>query len=293
VLSRIFPDKHTPQLGRLVIVPCGELFSIPLHVAAVPGDWRGEAVDRQIPLCHWKPVSFSVSLASHVLRNRAAFRSCVHQPGDDLCVLFAGEAGFRESIDGVLRSAGEWGAHGMARAPAGIEAVREVIARKPEFLVLQCHGSTLGHPQAGSVLMLHGGVLSNFGIASRQWLPRNKLTILGACVSGRPVRYGDVPADKSGNPAGDKPDDAVRPADEIAGFIRGFVAAGCGALLVTNWSVLQSELGDVTEKIVRRIGESKEVLHLDALLSEVFRSGGEAKTSFRRLVERSVFQVFL
>lgn len=282
ILAELFGDR-IDQLERLVIVPCGELFSIPLHVAAVPGKWT--ATGKSMPLCHWKPISFSVSLASHVLRNRAAFRSCVHQPGDELLVLFAGEAGFRQRSAGVLKSTESWGQQGVTFEPAGAEAVRSLIRRKPEFLVLQCHGEILGDPQAGSVLHLHDGVLSTFGIATRQWLPRNKLTILGACVSGRPVPYAD--ARSSGS------NDTASAAVEIAGFIRGFIAAGCGALLVTNWKVLQSELGAVTERIIQRIHTSTSVLQLDSLLREVFATERSSTTPFDAQIERSVFQLFL
>jgi len=135
------------------------------------------------------------------------------------------------------------------------------------------------------VLHLHDGVLSTFGIATRQWLPRNKLTILGACVSGRPVRYADARTTGSS--------DTSSAAVELAGFIRGFIAAGCGALLVTNWSVLQSELGTVTEQIIQRIHSSTNVLQLDSLLREVFATDHSSTTSFDAQIERSVFQLFL
>jgi tetratricopeptide (TPR) repeat protein len=282
LLVKLFGDD-IDQLERLVIVPCAELFSIPLHVAAVPDGLTGTG--RSMPLCHWKPVSFSVSLASHVLRNRAAFRSCLYQNGDELLVLFAGEAGFRQQIAGVLQSTKTWGEQGMTFEPAGAEAIHTLVRHKPEFLVLQCHGEILDNPQAGSVLHLHDGVLSTFGIATRHWLPRNKLTILGACVSGRPVSYADARRTSDG--------DAGSAAVEIAGFIRGFIAAGCGALLVTNWSVLQSELGTVTQQIIQRIHTSKSVLQLDSLLRDVFTMDRSSTISFDAQIERSVFQLFL
>ena len=128
-------------------------------------------------------------------------------------------------------------------------------------------------------MRLHGGVLSNFGIATRTWLPRNKLTILGACVSGRPVPYDNATGE-------------ISPAGEIAGFIRGFIAAGCGALLVTNWRVLQRQLGFVTEQILKRLQSTSDVVQLDSLLREILISGTAPRTMVER-IERSVFQLYL
>jgi hypothetical protein len=260
---------------RTVIVPCGELFSLPLHVALVPQRWTGAGA---MLLGEWRPLCFSVSLASHLLRNRAEFRSCLRHRDDDLLVLFAGEAGFREKINTVLLAAGTW-PKGRVLDPAGADAIAAAVAAKPEFFVLQCHGEILPNPVAGSVLRLHGGVLSNFGIATRTWLPRNKLTILGACVSGRPVPYDNATGE-------------ISPAGEIAGFIRGFIAAGCGALLVTNWRVLQRQLGFVTEQILKRLQSTSDVVQLDSLLREILISGTAPRTMVER-IERSVFQLYL
>jgi hypothetical protein len=163
---------------------------------------------------------------------------------------------------------------------AGLAALEDTITRKPEFFVLQCHGDILRDPQAGSVLLLDGGVLSNFGIATRQWLPRNKVSILGACLSGRPARF----ANDKGN---------VNTAAEIAGFIRGFIAAGCGALFVTNWSVRQVDLGHTTEQIIRRIRAHSGVMQLDSLLKEIVDMDNPLDLSINGRIEQSVFQLFL
>jgi hypothetical protein len=277
VLKSVMPPSEVQTLERLVLVPCGDLFSLPLHVAAVPTQWTG-AVEPRL-LGQWRPLCFSISLASHVLRNRAAFRSCSRQVDDDLFVLFAGEPDFRDAIKGTIAAATDWHTKHVLES-AGADAIRSAIEAKPEFFMLQCHGEILDDPLVGSVLRLHGGVLSNFGIATRQWLPRNKLTVLGACVSGRPVRFG--------NNRGE-----ISSAGEIAGFIRGFIAAGCGALLVTNWSVLQQELGSVTEHIIRRIRASTGVVQLDSLLREIVDSGSASGASIDSRIERSVFQLYL
>ena len=277
ILSQAGLPRDVEMLDRLVIVPCGELFSLPLHVALVPPAWTGTPEPRL--LGEFRPLCFCVSLASHLLRNRAEFRSCLRQQDDDLMVLFAGEAGFREEIEGVVSATKVW-QNGHVLDRAGAEAVASAVDAKPEFFVLQCHGSILGNPLAGSVLELHGGVLSNFGIATRVWLPRNKLTILGACLSGRPVPFGSA-------------NDAISPAGEIAGFIRGFIAAGCGALLVTNWSVRQSDLGFVTEQILRRLQQSPSVVHLDSLVRDILVSNAADGATLKDRIERSVFQLYL
>jgi hypothetical protein len=277
VIQAVTRPADVDQLERFIVVPSGELFAVPLHVAAVPTEWTGTSEKKL--LCQWRPLCFSISLASHVLRNRAALRSCTHAPDDDLLLLFAGETAYKENIRGVFDAASEWPG-GLPFPAAGLDAVRATVARKPEFFVLQCHGDILRDPQAGSVLLLHGGVLSNFGIATRQWLPRNKVSILGACLSGRPARF-----------ANDKGE--ISPAGEIAGFIRGFIAAGCGALFVTPWSVRQRDLGLVTEQIIRTIRGQTGVIQLDSLVRQIFDAENALDPSIDGRIEQSVFQLFL
>ncbi len=81
----------------------------------------------------------------------------------------------------------------------------------------------------GPVLELEGDCLTQFDIAMGVSLPRNKLTILGACASGQGTNLGG---------------------GEVAGFIRAFIAAGCGALGVTYWPVLDDNISETIRHLL-------------------------------------------
>jgi hypothetical protein len=75
-------------------------------------------------------------------------------------------------------------------------------------------------------------VITQYDIATLVRLPRNKLTLLGACVTGQGVDLGG---------------------GEVSGFLRSFMAAGCGALAVTLWPVLDEAIVDVAGSLLRAI----------------------------------------
>lgn len=225
-----------PEL--LVIIPCGELFRYPLHVAFEP--------KTRWPLAASLPCCFSVSAAAFVSRSRHLLRVQTIEPGDDLCVLaLLDENTTGRELKGLdwpredLHWAGtlpEWAPRVRPVGPASRATLGRLTAPRPEVFVYTGHGLWDRRLDAlGPALALEGDVLTQFDIAASLRLARNKLTVLGACVTGQ---------------------GADAPGGEVSGFLRAFIAAGSGALVVTLWSVLDAEMVNVAGSLLRRVRAS-------------------------------------
>ena len=222
-------DEH----HHLVLIPSEELFKLPLHIACVPGE--------NMPLATHVPLSFSVSSTAYVTRNRHLQRCQRVKKYDDLCVLIQPD----ESISGKEIVGLTWPAkafHIAGQRPVDLKAehqhhgqanrqgLSKLIEQKPDFFIYA--GYSLyqeAFKSVGPVLALEDDCLTQFDIAMGVRLPRNKLTILGASVSGQGVNFGG---------------------GEVAGFIRAFIAAGCGALGVTLWPVLDDAIAETTRHLL-------------------------------------------
>jgi hypothetical protein len=122
----------------------------------------------------------------------------------------------------------EYEYHGKADR-RGLE---RLVQKKPEFFTYAGHGYyTKALESVGPALELEEDCLTQFDIAMGVSLPRNKLTILGACVSGQGI-------DLDGG--------------EVAGFVRSFVAAGSGALGITLWEVEDKLIADTIRHLLSR-----------------------------------------
>ncbi len=116
------------------------------------------------------------------------------------------------------------------------EGLARLIQEKPEIFVYAGHGDyneTFG--DLGRSLVLDEDCLTQYDIAMGIQLPRNKLTLLGACVSGEG-------ADIAGG--------------EVAGFLRAFIAAGCGTLGITLWPVLDKEISGTIRHILEQVQDA-------------------------------------
>lgn len=222
-------DEH----HHLVLIPSEELFKLPLHIACVPG--------KKIPLTAYVPLSFSVSATAYITRGRHLQRRQRVEKDDDLCVLIQPD----ETISGKEIVGLNWPSeafHIAGQRPEGLEVeprhhgqanrqgMSGLIKQKPEFFIYAGHGLYKeAFKSVGPVLELDGDCLTQFDIAMGVRLPRNKLTVLGACVSGQGTNLGG---------------------GEVAGFIRSFIAAGCGALGVTLWPVLDDNIAETIRHLL-------------------------------------------
>jgi len=229
-----------PRLERLVIIPAGELRDLPLHIAWHEGQGR--------PLAAALPVCLAVSATTYVTRGRHLLAHQHIEPSDDLSVIaLCDEEVSGRELEGLDWNVAStqwlgnelpgWAPPGLRFAHATLENVRSFSDHRPEFLVYAGHGVIdRSFGALGPALMLYEDLLTQFDIASRLRIPRNKLTLLGACVSGQ---------------------GASMEGGEISGFLRAFIAAGAGAVGVTLWPVLDSSMVEVGGALLRRISGSR------------------------------------
>lgn len=220
--NEVIPDG--PAHGReLVLIPADELYRVPLHVCLV---------DNDMPLCSVIPTVYSVSASAFLHRRRHLLRRQQVHATDDLCaVLYRDENASCEELIEL-----DWPEKHFLVAgspPDGIRphtplgkaswaALDTMSNKQPEFFLYAGHG--LYGPQfgiLGPALVLEGDLMTQYDVALRLRLPHNKLTILGACVSGQGGYIGG---------------------GEVSGFLRAFMAAGAGALGVTLWRVLDNRI---------------------------------------------------
>lgn len=209
--------------GHLVIIPADGLFSVPFQIASENGYRR-----RSKPLGALVPLSQSVTLTAFISRGRHLLRRQYVSPDDDLCALVVRD----DDVSGDELVLAKWQPEHLRiagtppdgltgayqRFPAdwtGLAALAEV---KPEFFIYAGHGRYVpGYGELGPFLRMgEAGRLTAYDIALRLRLPRNRLTILGACLAGQGAQTGT---------------------GDVAGFLRSFIAAGAGAIAVPLWSV--------------------------------------------------------
>lgn len=230
------------NLNHLVIIPVDDLFSLPLHVASPPGA-------NTLPLAAMVPVSQSVSATAFVGRGRSLLKCQPVEPDDDLAAIIVADPSqntdhhntsetetlvFGDELVGTgwpaeqILIAGDRphqlkGSVRVHQADwAGVEAITEA---RPEFFVYAGHGRYYrSFGQLGPSLELAGDdLLTQYDVALRLRLPRNKLSIVGACLAGQGEQTGG---------------------GDVVGFLRTFIAAGAGAVCIPLWSVLNSAMVD-------------------------------------------------
>jgi hypothetical protein len=239
---------------RLVIIPSDELLGLPLHVASGP-ETNG------LPLCAVVPLCFSVSAAAYVDRGRHLLARFFVEESDDLCAFMeVDEAATGSEIVGL-----DWAPellHLCGKVPegldpgaytpilaTGLEALDRLAELRPELFLHSGHGS-FDEDNAGLGPLLSFGDLhlSQFDVAQKVRLPRNKLTLLGACVTGRGAQADD---------------------GEVAGFLRAFMAAGSGAIGLTLWNVLDETIGRTLRDLLGQTANARREKRLFDVVEEL------------------------
>jgi len=219
--------------GRLVMIPVDDIFRVPLHVAVQPG--TSTPLGARLPMC------YSVSATAFVSRSRHLLQRQFVEADDSLAAIVVARAGVSGSE--LVRT--DWPSEQMVIAgdlPTGCDAattwgadwdgIAKVGASNPEFFVYAGHGwYEPRFDQLGPVLALREDFLTQYDVALRLKLSRNKLTILGACLAGQ----------AAGTASGD-----------IGGFLRSFIAAGAGAIAMPLWEVYDHAIGRVGRRLLRR-----------------------------------------
>lgn len=199
--------------SHLILIPVDELFSVPFHVA-MP--------DRtSLPLGVDLPLSFSVSATAFVSRGRHMLRNTAVNDDDELVALVMRSRGV--SAREIEESS--WDRAYLREVEPTWSGVREIEEYGPEFFLYAGHGGFLGHrAELGPFLNLKNDIMTQFDLALRLRLPRNKLTIMAACLAGQGM------ASAGG---------------EVGGFVRSLMAAGAGAIALPLWSVKDNAIVDV------------------------------------------------
>jgi CHAT domain len=224
LVAPVWPEiTRRDSLDHLVIIPADDLFSVPFQIASKNGyGWRSKPLGALVPL------SQSVSLTAFISRGRHLLRRQYVSPDDDLCALVVRD----DDVSGDELVMAKWQPEHLRLAGtppkgltgsyrrfpadwAGLDALAEV---EPEFFVYAGHGRYVpGYGELGPFLRMgEAGRLTAYDVALRLRLPRNRLTILGACLAGQGAQTG---------------------AGDVAGFLRAFIAAGAGAITMPLWNV--------------------------------------------------------
>jgi CHAT domain-containing protein len=251
-IFEVLEEESPTRPSELVIIPTGRLFELPLHVAWLAKE-RG-------PLAAFFPLVFAVSVNSLLRDARFLLRRQFVAANDDLCAMIVGDRNddFGHEIADLewpqehffvagTRPSGKLFAHRYWQPnrdsnPATWEAFQALCATQPEFLVYSGHGHYGEKRQDLPVLLelrtadSKDDCLSELDIAAKVQLRRNKLTVISACVAGLGVS---------------------RHEGEVAGFVRGFMAAGCGLLGLALWPVLVKEIEKSTNALLRSAWEKK------------------------------------
>lgn len=219
-----------PELGEgiehLVLVPTDHLFAVPFHIAASDPDGPDA-----MPLAARVALSQTVSLTGFLTRGRHLLRRQCTSVDDDLAAVVI-EDGIKATeivgtgwdmdhvhIAGDIPEGLEPGYH---RYQADWAGLRDVTACRPEFFVYAGHGNYVeGFGELGPYLQLRaadGGHerLTPYDVALRLRLPRNVMTIIGACLAGQ---------------------GASTAGGDVSGFLRSFMAAGAGSIGLPLWPV--------------------------------------------------------
>jgi len=265
----IDPVWPTVQAGgepsHLVLIPADDLFAVPFQIASRTGRPATSP-----PLGALVPLSLSMSLTAFVTRGRHLLRRQRVSPEDDLAALVVAD----EDITAGELTAAAWpSAHllvagtpppgltgSFRRYDADWTGLAKLAEAKPEFFLYVGHGNlSPGYEELGPFLQMRasdGGIerLTSFDVALRVRLPRNRLTILGACLAGQ---------------------GAQTAGGDVVGFLRGFTAAGAGAIAVPQWQVLNSAMADTAGHLLaasRQAARSSGVFDVVQTLHEHYRS---------------------
>jgi CHAT domain len=235
-----------PAIGEdvehLVVVPTDDLFAVPFHIAADDPEMPGA-----LPLAARTAFSQAVSLTAFLTRGRHLLRRQRTSADDDLAAVIIQDGGIKATeivgtgwdmnhvyVTGDVPDGLEPGYRYEGEADwAGLHAV---TACRPEFFVYAGHGNYVrGFGELGPYLQLRspgGGRerLTPYDVALRLRLPRNILTIVGACLAGQ---------------------GASTAGGDVSGFLRSFMAAGAGSIGLPLWPVDDEYMADTSRYLLR------------------------------------------
>ncbi|RZU76017.1 CHAT domain-containing protein [Micromonospora kangleipakensis] len=243
LIKPVWREVDRPEkLEHLVLIPTDDIFAIPLHVAWEPG--------AEAPVAARVPLSQSVSATAFVNRGRSLLKRQPVSETDDLAAIVAADdsaRGGERGVSGRELLHTDWSeedhmilAGNYPRALEHVErkfradgtGLKAIADAKPEFFIYAGHGKydeTYG--QYGPYLVLpDGDFLTQYDVALRLRLPRNKLAVLGACLAGQGTQ----------TDGGD-----------IGGFLRALMATGAGAIGAPLWSVLDDEIVDTVRALLQ------------------------------------------
>jgi CHAT domain-containing protein len=283
-------------LSHLVLVPTDDIFLVPVHLACPAGTG--------MPLAARVPLSSAVSAMAFVARGRHLLKRQPVDDDDDLAAIIVHDPQKPVSGDEIVGT--DWDEKNhlyvMGTPPPGLQDVKKVPADfaglaaisdvQPEFLVYAGHGNVIAQvPELGPYLQLPtaggsgpGGtaraeIITQFDIALRLRLPRNKLTVLGACLAGR---------------------SAQTEGGDVGGFLRALMAAGAGAISVPLWSVRDAAMVETVNHllIASRVAVKTTVKTFDVVqtLHEHYRTIAEERTEdipLQVLFERMPIGIYL
>jgi len=240
LLAPLWPEISEGLTQHLVVVPTDDLFAIPFHIAA---EDAGNAGAR--PLAARFPLSQTVSLTAFLTRGRHLLRRQLTADDDDLAAVIVEDGIKATEIVGTGWDAAH--VHVAGDIPEGLQpgyekweanwaGLRAVTACRPEFFVYAGHGNYVeGFGEFGPYLQLRGPDrvlerLTSYDVALRVRLPRNILTLIGACLAGQ---------------------GASTPGGDVAGFVRAFMAAGAGAIGLPLWPVDDEDIALASRSLLR------------------------------------------
>ncbi|MCG6494040.1 CHAT domain-containing protein [Kitasatospora sp. A2-31] len=220
--------------SHLILVPTDEIFALPLHMA-LP---RSGA----FPLGAMLPLSHSVSVTAFVGQGRHLLKRQPVAADDDLAALLVTDG----IVTGNEVASADWPApylHIAGTPPTGLtgpfqsypadwSGIKALVACKPEFFVYAGHGyfSSALQELGPALKLASGDYLTQYDIALRLRLPRNKLSILGACLAGQGMQSGG---------------------GDVLGFMRSLIASGSGVIGVPLWSVCDDAIADTVGYLLR------------------------------------------
>ncbi|MFE3519017.1 CHAT domain-containing protein [Streptomyces sp. NPDC059166] len=270
-------------LTHLTLVPTDDLFAIPLHVATEPG-----GLD---PLAARVPLSHSVSVTTFVARGRHLLKKQLMEDDDDLAALMSTD----EAATGGELTASGWPedrVHVAGRVPPALEGripgahradwdgLAELVATEPEFFVYAGHGTYVEWSGGSGDPLLYLGTtdrLTQYDVALRVTLPRNKLTVLGACLAGQGMR----------SDGGD-----------VLGFMRSLIISGAGAIGVPLWSVADGAMVSTVSTLLRASRETLDssgtgVFDVVLTLHEHYRRAVDTYTQLGTRIDQMPLALYL
>jgi CHAT domain-containing protein len=207
---------------RLLIVPHGILHTVPFHAL-----WDGQRyLVESHELAYAPSASLLASLGGPTVRDAAGDRSLVLGVSDERAPYIESEV---RQVAAALNAP-----HPHRGAEATVARLKQG-ARRAEIIHVACHGHFSAQHARSSGLKLADRWLSLGEICELSL--RSPLVTLSGCETGRNV---------------------IGTGDELLGLVRGFIAAGAAALVVSLWTVNDKSTGHLMSCFYNQIAGLRE-----------------------------------